>query len=240
MQKKILFLLIAVSLLSVGCAKRTAEVAEPAAVEEVSSATPVSDGSEDLTVSFQLNLNEDDADNHFHWKGNMRYMEAEDSYDAVSGASLLGSTHLFSAYLYDVEGKNTLSSGLRGLFLFGVNAHATAEHDNVQAVKADDGTITIQYVHRGTAYRIITDAEGVIELPWSNIDSRKIGTPQEIEAAFSSNGEPSGVDYDKVWSEGTVRNRAADDAMYKFYGELQTTLEGDILAISGSMTAVKQ
>ncbi len=240
MQKKILFLLIVVSLVSFGCAKRTAEVAAPAPAEEVSGASPTSDGSEDLTIAFQFNLAEDDADNHFNWKGNIRYMAADDSYDSVSGASALGSTHLFQSYLYDVEGKATMATGLRGLFLFAVNPHSQAEHDNLQASKAADGTITIQYVHRGTAYRFVTDANGVIELPWSESISRSIGTPQAIEAEFSANGEASGVDYDDVFSTGTSSHRAADDAMYKFYGALQMTLDGDILGASGSLTAVKQ
>jgi hypothetical protein len=200
----------------------------------------VSDGSEDLIIDYQTNLVADDAASHFNWKGNIRYMAAEDSFDAVTGASALGSTHLFQAYLYDVEGNPTMSTGLRGLFLYGVNGLDATQNDNLNASKAADGTIVIQYVHRGTAYRFTTDSKGILALPDGSFESRKIGTPDGIEAAFTSDGKASGVDFAKVWSSDVMFAGASDKAMYVFDGPLQVTLENDILAIKGTLTAVKQ
>ena len=141
-------------------------------------------------------------------------MAADDSYDATSGASALGSTHLFMMYLYDVEAKETMSSGLRGLFLYGVNGAAVTANDKLQASKNSDGSIVIQYVHRGTAYRFTTDKNGVLSLPDGKMESRKIGTPQEIEAGFSSDGTAMGVDYEKVWSSDITPVGANPESMY--------------------------
>jgi len=232
--------MISISLVFMGCAKPTNTAAPAAPAASAPAEKAVSDGSEDLVIDFQVNLAAEDAANHFNWKGNIRYMAAEDSFDAVSGASALGSTHLFQAYLYDVEGKATMSTGLRGLFLFGVNPLAQLQGDNLNAAKNSDGSIVIQYVHRGTAYRFTTDTKGVLALPGGSFESRKIGTPQEIEAAFSSNGKATGVDFAKVWSSDVANAGADPAAMYVFDGGLQVTLESNILAIKGTLTAVKQ
>jgi len=216
-----------------GCGQKAAEETK----------APVSDGSEDLMIDFQVNLAQEDEANHFNWKGNIRYMAAEDTYDAVSGASALGSTHLFMTYLYDVEAKPTMSTGVRGLFLFGVNPFSQVGKDNLNASKAEDGTITIQYIHRGTAYRFITDKEGVLSFPAGKFQSRKVGsTKNEIEAPFSSDGTVNGVDWAQIWgSESDIQWAGGSrEAMYLWYGPLTVTLDGSVLALKGTLTAVAQ
>ncbi len=198
---------------------------------------PVSDGSADLTIDYQVNLAGAD-DNHFTWKTNVRYMAAEDMYDAATGASAAGSTHLFMMALYDIEGKATMSSGLRGLLLFGSNPGSQTLGDNLNASKGADGSITIQYVHRGTAYKFITDSKGVLSLPETTSVTRKIGTPKEIESAFTTDGKATGVDFATVWASDVVAAGADPASMYYWSGDLQVTLEGDILKIAGVLTAV--
>lgn len=257
-----LMILAAVLLVFTGCTPKEVIGEEPAATTMTAAAPAVSDGSEDLTIDFQVNLAEDDDANHFTFAGNIRYLAADnDHYDAVTGASALRSTEVFQAYLYDVEGKNTMSSGLRGLFLFGVNPYAQVEGDSLNAYKSSDGTITIQYAHRGSAYRIITDSSGKLALPGGSFDRRAIGyisghDPQVISTDFSSDGTSAGIDWKKVWDSGTpdgkeigdsgkktgpiARYAESPDAMYIFDGVLDVTLENDILKISGVLTAVKQ
>ncbi len=235
--KKILLLLTAAAILLMSCGKQDAPVAAPQAQAQ---APAVSDGSEDLTIDFQVSLAGDDSINHFNWKGNVRYMAAEDSYDAASGASAMGSTHLFMMYLYDVEAKEAMGSGLRGLFLFGVNSAAQTANDNLHAIKNSDGSIVIQYVHRGTAYRFTTDTKGILALPDGKFESRKIGTPQELEAEFTSDGTAKGVDFEKVFSSDVQWAGASRDAMYLWDGDLKVTLENDVLAVNGVLTAVEQ
>jgi hypothetical protein len=244
-----------------GCSKPAPVAQAPAAVAAPVAKAPVSDGSADLKIAYQVNLAKEDMDNYFSFTGNIRYMALEkDHADAVTGASALGSTHVFHAYLYDVEGKTTLSSGLRGLFLFGVNPYTQLTGDALNASKASDGTITIQYAHRGTAYRIVTDKTGKLSFPKGSFESRNIGYivgagPQVISKDFSTDGTSATIDWAKVWDSKVAGDklvdatstkktgnitRNADDAasMYYFDGSLMVTLENDILAIDGTLTAV--
>lgn len=131
-----------------------------------------------------------------------------------------------------------MSSGLRGLFLYGVNGAAATPNDKLEAEKSGDGTIMVQYVHRGTAYRFTTDKSGVLSLPDGKMESRKIGTPQEIEAGFSTDGTAKGVDYSTVWKSDVAAAGADSASMYYWDGDLQMALEGDILTIKGVLTAV--
>ncbi len=250
-------IVLVLSFSMMGCSKSAP--AAPAATTAVKA--PVSDGSADLKIAYQVNLTEADEANFFSFTGNIRYMAVEkDQADAVTGASLLGSTHLFQAYLYDVEGKTTLSSGLRGLFLFGVNPISQIEGDNLNASKAADGTITIQYVHRGSAYRIVTDKNGKLSFPNGTFETRAIGyiagsDPQVISKDFSADGTSATIDWAKVWDSKVASGKLIDDkstkktgnisknaddpaSMYYFDGTLAVTLENDILGINGVLTAV--
>ncbi|HCS36371.1 MAG TPA: hypothetical protein DIW48_06695 [Sphaerochaeta sp.] len=260
-------IVLMVAFVAIGCSKPApvaqAPAAAPAAAAPAAPAAPVSDGSQDLKISYRLNTAAPDAENYFSFAGNIRYMVAEkDHADATTGASALGSTHLFNAYLYDVEGKATLSSGLRGMFLFGVTPYSQIEGDNFVASKAADGTITIQYTHRGTAYRIITDKSGKLLFPNGTFEMRNVGYivgggPQVISKDFSADGTAATVDYAKVWDSSVaggklvddksdkktgniVKNIAAADAQYFFDGALQVALENNILTVNGALTAVQR
>jgi hypothetical protein len=248
-------LVVALALVAAGCSK--------SAPEPTAAKAPVSDGTADLKIDYQLNLAEADENNYFSFSGNMRYLAAEkDHADAVTGASALGSTHLFHAYLYDVEGKTTLSSGLRGLFLFGVNPYTQLVGDALNVSKAADGTITIQYCHRGTAYRIMTDKAGKLQFPDGSFEARTIGYivgagPQVISKDFSTDGTSATIDWTKVWDSSVAGGNLVDDnstaktgsivrnaddsaSMYYFDGSLAATFENEILKINGALTAVER
>ncbi|MDT4761140.1 hypothetical protein [Sphaerochaeta sp. PS] len=250
-------IVLALSLSVMGCAKQ-APAAPAAAVK-----APVSDGSADLKIAYQVNLAQADAENYFSFAGNISYLAVEkDHADAVTGASVLGSTDLFQAYLYDVEGKYTMSSGLRGLFLFGVNPFTQLTGDNLNASKAADGTITIQFAHRGTAYRIVTDKSGKLSFPNGTFESRAIGyivgsDPQVISKDFSADGTAATIDWAKAWDSKVASGKLVDDkstkktgaivrnaddpaSMYYFDGSLMVTLENNILGVNGTLTAVRR
>ena len=242
------------SFMLAGCSK--AEVAPSAMAAE-------SDGSEDLKISYQINLAEADAENYFSFAGNIRYMAVDkDHADEVSGASALGSTHLFQPYRYDVEGKEVFSGGLRGTFLFGVTPYSQIVGDNFNASKASDGTVTIQYAHRGTAYRIKSDSAGKLSFPDGAFEKRVIGYiagggPQVISKDFSADGTAATVDWEKVWDSGVkggklvdetsgkktgniVKDTGSSESMYYYDGTLDVAIENDILTINGFLTAVKR
>ena len=103
--------------------------------------------------------------------------------------------------------------------------------------------ITIQYAHRGTAYRITTDKSGKLLFPNGSFESRAIGYiqgagPQVISKDFSADGTAATIDWAKVWDSSVAggkavdekstaktgniaKNIAAADAKYVFDGALQ-------------------
>ena len=247
-----------IALAFTGCSKAAPAPAQSGAAM---TAAPVSDGSEDLKIDYQFDTAKPDPNNYFTFSGNMRYMAVDkDQADETTGASKLGSTHLFHAYLYDVEGKTTMASGLRSFFLYAVNPYDQAIGDNVNVSKASDGVITIEYAHRGTAYRIQTDAKGDLMFPDGIFQSRAIGYikgagPQVISTDFSADGTAATIDWAKVWDKSVASgkeitagvanktgdimdNGASPDSMYYFDGTLKVALDNGIITIKGSLTAV--
>jgi hypothetical protein len=210
----------------------------------------------DLTIDMQVNTAAKDyANNYLTFKGANNSVD-KDQFDATAGASKLLSTELFNSYRYDVRGKPTMPGSLRSLLLYAVADDGTRTGDNLQVTKAADGAITIRYVHRGTAYEIVTDKAGKLVLPITTIRSRKIGhTDNQIHADFSSNGKASGVDWAKVWDTsiadgktvgsttsktGKIGTDVAASEFFILAGTLQVSFASNILKITGEMNAVKQ
>ena len=215
---------------------------------------------QDLTIDYRFNTRRADANNYLTFTGPIRYMAVEqDRVDASTGASALGSTHFFQPYRVDVLGKNVLPDTLRGLFLYAVNPIDAAESDNL-TVSESRGVITVQFSHRGTAYRIVTDSQGRVVLPNAQAQRRTIGyisghDPQVISTDFSRNGSADRIDWNKVWdssiaggtqvADGVDRvtgdigpDLAAPDSMFYWQGTLQFAFRNNILTISGGLNAV--
>lgn len=219
--------------------------------------------SQDLKIDFQLDISGTARTNYLTFTGPIRYMAVEkDHYDGGTGASVALSTEKFQPYRYDVLGKNALSDGFRGLLLFGVAGNEQLKSDNVTIDKASNGVITIQFAHRGTAYKIVTDRNGRINFPDGTFQKRAIGYivgggPQVISKDFSSDGTAAGIDWGKVWNAGIaggktvaagnaaktgniVNDTASADSMFYWKGALDTTFNRNVLAISGGLDVVKR
>lgn len=217
---------------------------------------------QDLKIDYQVNVAADDPANYLTFTGPIRYMAAEkDTLDATTGASKAGSTHFFQPYLLDVKGKNALPNGLRGLFLFAVAAKTQRPDDNLTATKAANGVITVQYIHRGTAYRLVTDTAGKFTFPRGDYARRAVGFiqgagPQVLSSDFSANGTSATADWTKIWDAKTpdgkeikagvaaktgkiMDDNGVAEAMFKWEGNLLVTLNGSILKIVGGLNAVK-
>lgn len=212
----------------------------------------------DLTIDYQVNVAAKDyANNYFTFKGGNHSVEKDQFVvDGTSGASKLGSTELFNTYRFDVRGKKTMPGGLRSLFLYPVADDGTRTGDNLQVSKAGNGTITIRYVHRGTAYEIVTDKTGALVLPITTARMRKIGhSDNQIHADFSKNGKATGVDWAKVWDAsiadgktvgsttsktGKIAPDVAESEFFVFAGTLKVTFARNILKIAGELNAVKK
>ncbi len=218
---------------------------------------------QDLTIDYRYNVNRNDNRSYLTFTGPIRYMAVEqDHVDTTSGASVKQSTELFQPYRVDVLGKPVIPQGFRGLLLFAVAVPEQRELDNLTVTKERNGVITIQYSHRGTAYRMITDSQGRLSFPNGRFEQRKIGyivggDPQVISRDFSSNGTAARIDFDKVWNAsipgGTVIDSsrsdttgdivsdvAAADSMFYWDGRLQVAFDRNILTITGGLNAVKR
>ncbi|MHB9294474.1 hypothetical protein PilKf_00188 [Pillotina sp. SPG140] len=123
-----------------------------------------------LDIDFQYNVNGPSPNNYLTFKGsaNNFALATKDVVDAKTGASQQKSTALFSTgYQIDPQGKNAFPSALRGLLLFAVSPDATRTSDGLKASKASTGVITIDYTHRDTAYKLVTDNKGNFVLPFA-------------------------------------------------------------------------
>jgi len=219
----------------------------------------------DLKIDYQFNVTAPDSGNYLTYSGPQRFgMADKDVYDAVSGASKQKSTALFStAYQVDIAGKAAFPTTVRGLLLYPVQYPQGRTEDNLTVSKAANGVITVQYIHRGTAYRLITDAQGKLSFPKGNNVMRVVGYivgegPQVISKDFSSDGTAAKVDWAKVWNAstpsgtaitgpnapanaktGALVNDVETSSIFHFAGALQFAFDGKILKINGTLRATQ-
>jgi len=227
-----------------------------------------------LTIDYQFNVTAVDTNNYLTFSGPHRYGRAggskmdqtKDTFDTATGASKFQTTAIFSiAYQNDISQRAAFPGGVRGLLLFPVASDSTRRDDMLNVTRANNGVITVQYVHRGWAYRITTDAQGRLSFPKGNYQVRQVGFiagagPQVIARDFSSTGEAAQIDWAKVWdnsvqagrpiasltrANGTVPANATTGAItndwetstiFHFSGNLQFTWDGRILKINGTLT----
>lgn len=218
---------------------------------------------QELSIDFQFNCQSNDNTNYLSFRGPNRLGSVNrDTLDAVTSASKQKSTALFTiGYHLDLSGGTQFPSGLRGLLFYPVSPNTTKRDDNLTVAKAQNGVITIQYVHRGIAYRIITDNQGRVTLPRGNYSQRVVGfiqgsAPQVISRDFSSNGAAAGIDWAKVWDSrvqaggaiqgalnavktGDIENDWENSSLGRWSGPLQFSFDGRILKINGTLRYVR-
>jgi hypothetical protein len=218
---------------------------------------------QDLKIDFVLDLNPGSTTSYFTFTGPIRYMAVDkDHVDSTTGASVKNSTELFQSYLFDVKGKNVLPNALRGLFLYAVGVAKSRDEDHLTITKASDGAITVRYIHRGTAYELVTDKTGKLVFPNGKFSKRAIGFivgegPQVVHKDFSSDGTAAKTDWNKVWDSKIAGGKeiaagnaaktgvigpdtAVAESMYYWEGTLQATFDKNVLTISGGLNAIKR
>jgi hypothetical protein len=213
----------------------------------------------DLTIEMQVNTSAKDYTGNFlTFKGLVNSVEKDQfaaGTDATSGASKLASTEVFNSYRFDVKGHPTMPSTLRFVLLYAVANDGIRAGDNLKVTRAAGGAITVRFVHRGTAFEIVTDATGKLALPASGMKTRTIGhTDNTISTDFSSTGKTADVDWKKVWDTsiadgkqigstpaktGKVTADTATSDMFLWDGAYQFAFDGKILKISASLNARK-
>jgi hypothetical protein len=217
---------------------------------------------QDLSIDYRFDVSGRTEGNYLSYTSAIRYIAADkDTFDAVSGASRQKSTSLFAPIQTDIMGRATISGGFRGLLLFPLAADATRIEDNLHVYK-EGNVITMEYVHRGVAYRIRTDERGNISFPRGSYVMRTIGyikghAPQVISTDFSTSKSAAGVDWKKVWDPNTPSDRPVDSAaeaktgpiqndygdmmaMFNWDGTLEVHFENSVLTIKGVLRPVKR
>jgi hypothetical protein len=217
---------------------------------------------QDLSIDYRFDVSGRAGGNYLSYTSAIRYIAAnKDTFDAVSGASRQKSTSLFAPIQTDIMGRATISGGFRSLLMFPLAADAVRVEDNLHVYK-EGAVITMEYVHRGVAYRIQTDSLGNISFPRGSYVMRTIGYirgegPQVISADFSSDRTAAGVDWKKVWDPQTPSGRPVDSgsdsvtgpirndygdmmAMFNWDGTLEVRFENSVLTIQGVLRPVKR
>jgi hypothetical protein len=217
---------------------------------------------QDLSIDYRFDVSGRTGGNYLSYTSAIRYIAADkDSFDAVTGASQQKSTSLFAPIQTDIMGRATISGGFRSLLMFPLAADSVRVEDKLHVYK--EGTvITIEYVHRGAAYRIQTDKQGHISFPRGSYVMRTIGyikghDPQVISPDFSADRTAMGVDWKKVWDPKTPSGKTIDSdsetktgpiqndygdmmAMFNWDGTLEVRFEDSILTIKGVLRPVKR
>jgi hypothetical protein len=223
-------------------------------------AAPIS--AQDLSIDYRYNVSGRAEGNYLSYTSAIRYIAADkDVFDAVTGASKQKSTSLFAPIQTDIMGRATISGGFRSLLMFPLASDSVRIEDNLHVYK--EGTVvTIEYAHRGVAYRIQTDRQGNISFPRGSYVMRTIGyikgrDPQVISADFSADKTAAAIDWKKVWDPAAPSGKTVDSgsdtktgpiqndygdmmAMFNWDGTLAVGFENSILTIKGALRPVKR
>lgn len=186
----------------------------------------------------------------------------KDTLDAVAGASKFKGTAVWNGYRAGADKKNALPNGPQSLVKYAVSPLKQFEADHLTVAKAADGVITVQYIHRGTAYKIVTDKTGKLVFPGADTKSRVVavlnGEANLVAKDFAPSGTVADVNWAKVWDpsvpDGTViaKVKAADGKITEvktgkvvddlatsatpYTGTLQLTFTGTLLTVKGDLT----
>jgi len=216
----------------------------------------------DLSVEAQFNITGKDAVKSFLTVKGPGASVVKDSVDpkkvdVVGAASLNKGTEVWNTYRADAAKAATLPLGIQNLVKYGVSNEAQYKADKLQATKAADGVITIQFIHRGNALKIVTDKKGQLDVEKGLQFKRVLGYiagegPQVLSTDFAPSGTIADVDYAKVWDEKIaagkdVGGKAKTSAVLPdvspsktpYTGVAQFTLVGDILTIKADFTTKK-
>jgi hypothetical protein len=217
---------------------------------------------QDLAIDYRYDTSGGAQGNYLSYSSAIRYIAADkDAFDAVSGASKQKSTSLFAPIQTDIMGRATISAGFRGLLLFPLASDTVRTDDNLHVYR-EGAIITVEYAHRGVAYRIQTDKNGNIGFPRGNYVMRSIGyiqgsDPQVISRDFSHDTTAASIDWKKVWDPavpsgqlvaqgneartGPIQNDYGDMmAMFNWDGTLEVKFEDPVLTITGVLRPVKR
>jgi len=195
-----------------------------------------------LIIDYKMNIATPSYEtNYFNWS--FAGEKVEDRYDAVSQASLKGSTAKFNSVRYAgaaAEKKLTMPAALRGLFLYAIADWSLVEGDALQASESN-GIITVRYAHHGKAYELITDNNGNFDvlkdakIATNFADKNEDGEYVIKDEYLMEGGDAlsmKDLDYSRLAFN---PDKYASDAEYHFEGALKFSFKDNVLHISGKL-----
>ncbi|MGP1458270.1 MAG: hypothetical protein ACTTKL_03040 [Treponema sp.] len=202
------------------------------------------DNSTSVKIDYKMDVAKKNKANYFNWTvGNGETVK--DKFDAVSGASMKGSTKGFNVVRYSEpaeDKKAAIPSGLRVLFLFAINDWNLAENCALKVTKTD-GVITARFARKDTVFELKTGKDGKFDLLTGArkakgvIDKTEDGKFMIKPEYLKTNGDPSkmsDLDWDRV--EYVLEADTFDsDAAYHYESKLNFMLKGSVLSVSGTM-----
>lgn len=167
----------------------------------------------DLYVEAQFDVTAKDLSKSYLTVAGAAASVTKDTVDVASGASKAKGTEILNTYRNGADKKSMLPGGLQSLLKYGVSPAHYFTGDKLTVEQAKDGVITVQYVHRGTAYKMVSDKKGNFVLPGADCKLRKIANlekdgSQTVAKEFSPTGKVEDISWAKVWdtniADGTV------------------------------------
>ena len=204
--------------------------------------TTAASAATDVKIDFRMNIAKQDYEaNYFNWTLG-KQETVQDKFDAVSGASLKGSTKEFNVVRYAgnaADKKAAIPAALRSLFLLPLSDWKFVEEYGLQVTNTD-GALTIRFARKTTAYALKTDREGNFNvLTGAKIAkdiTEKTDTGYVIKSEYlKAGGEPakmSDLDWDKVPLKADT---FAPDAAYHYEGTLKFALKDSVLTVNGTL-----
>ncbi len=200
-------------------------------------------GGNKLVIDMSMDaLKENYAGNYLNWSAGST--SVKDTFDASTSASTKGSTEGFNIVRYDTDAaKNlTLPASIRSLILYPVSSWATAINDAF-TVEASGSQVTVRFVHRDTAYQLMTDASGKLDMA-SGCKMAKVA--DNIGGSFELKPElvKAGGDITKMadldWSRvALAADTSSAAASRRYEGSLDMKYSGGILTVKGSLAETK-
>ena len=201
-----------------------------------------SDAATDVKIDFRMNIAKQDYEsNYFNWTLG-KEATVQDKFDAVSGASLKGSTKGFNVVRYAgdaADKKAAIPAALRSLFLLSLSDWKFVEEYGLQVINTD-GAFTIRFARKTTACELTTDNKGNFNILTGAKIAKDIAEKTDTGFAIKPEYLKDGGDPTKMsdldWNKVPLKNDTfASDAPYHYEGTLKFALNNDVLTVNGTL-----
>ena len=210
--------------------------------DAASSKAAAIDAATDVKIDFRMNIAKQDYEsNYFNWTLG-KQETVQDKFDAVSGASLKGSTKEFNVVRYAgnaADKKAAIPAALRSLFLFPLSDWKFVEEYGLQVTNTD-GALTIRFARKATAYELKTDNKGNFNILTGAKIAKDITDKTEtgymIKPEYLKEGGDPAKMSDLDWNKVPLKDDTfASDAAYHYEGTLKFALKDNVLTVNGTL-----